>query len=216
MSKNEQMTRAVIDDAGRTAGPASLCQGVYGARGNLELIVPDAADGLWVHWFNSDLPSDPAASADVPPGTWSGGLRFATGRAYAAAVILQSPLGPDHLEVLSVTRNRELESWYWSPGPGFQRRGTVVSGTDAIAATIAQDGALDAAARVTGAWRRLVAGPEGYPERRWVDTGPTEAPPASRNAECVSTRNGGTLERVVREPDGVLVHLATRGARDIS
>lgn len=210
MSKNEQMPRIVLDAAGRTTGPGSLTQGVYGARGNLELVVADAADGLWVHWFNSDLTSDPVAAPDVPPGTWSAGLRFAKGRAYAAAAILQSPLGPDHLEVVALTREGEVESWYWSPGPGFQRRDELVLwGADAVAARIDDDGTLEVDARVDGGWQGFVATPEGYPARRWVARGAVDAPPTSLNAECVSTRDGGTRERVFRDESGRLLHEAS-------
>jgi hypothetical protein len=209
MSKNEQMLRLVIDDSGRTAGPASLAQGVYGSRGNLELVVADAVDGLWVHWFNSDLPADPETAPDVPPGTWSAGLRFAQGRAYAAAVILQSSLGPDHLEVVALTADGEVESWYWSAGPGFQlRTERVVWGAQGIAARIDAAGTLEVDARVDGGWQGFSATPDGYPARRWIARGAVEAPPASANTECLSTRNGGTRERVVRGPDGTLVHLA--------
>ncbi|MGO7984214.1 hypothetical protein ACC691_41005, partial [Rhizobium johnstonii] len=62
MSKNKQMlsNSIVVVGAERpTSGAVSLAQGVYGARGNLELVACDSTDGLWVFWFNSDLDSDP-------------------------------------------------------------------------------------------------------------------------------------------------------------
>ena len=57
MSKNKQMLSEKIIIVGSeraTAGPVGLAQGVYGARGNLELVACDAHDGLWVFWFNAD------------------------------------------------------------------------------------------------------------------------------------------------------------------
>ncbi len=110
-----------------TAGAVSLIQGVYGARGNLELVACDVEDGLWVFWFNADLDTDPPADSDVPPGSWSAGLAFAAGRRYRQAQILQSVLGPDHLELVALTADGVLESWYWSPAPGFQRRDPAVA-----------------------------------------------------------------------------------------
>ena len=130
MSKNKHMLSemiTVIDPEGRTRGAVSLVQGAYGRRGNLELVACDRTDGLWVFWFNADLPTDPCDTPDVPAGTWSRGLPFATGARYAQAAILQSTLGPDHLEVLALRADGTLESWYWSPGPGFQRRATDVA-----------------------------------------------------------------------------------------
>lgn len=207
-----------------TAGRASVVQGVYGSRGNLELVVPDAADGIWVFWFNADLPGDPGASADVPPGTWSAGLRFAEGARYREAVILQSTLGPDHLEVLAVTDGGALESWWWSPGPGFQRRSGVVA-EDVVRVAAEHEGgsvrvSIEAA---SGAVRHLVSAADPYPDRTWraaesgpglhdgsaaehllADEGITAVDPDSASS-APSDRDGGTLELTWRS-DGALVH----------
>ena len=130
MSKNKQMHSQNITIVGPdrlTSGAVSLTQGVYGPQGNLELLACDAADGLWVFWFNADRADDPLTTPDVPPGSWSAGLSFAAGTRYLDAQIVQSTLGPDHLEVDALTDTGSLESWYWSPGPGFQRRAGVVA-----------------------------------------------------------------------------------------
>lgn len=162
MSKNVQMDAITLGAARPTAGRPSVTQGRYGARGNLELLVPDAVDGLWVFWFNADLPGDPDAAGDVPTGTWSAGLHFAAGTRYLEAQVLQSPLPHGHLEVVALTADGVLEAWWWSAGPGFQRRvADLAAGiTDGVAA-------FDAA---------------------------------------ISTRDGGTLELVVRTRDGALCH----------
>jgi hypothetical protein len=230
MSKNKQMLSETITTVGRerpTTGPASLVQGVYGARGNLELLACDARDGLWVFWFNSDLASDPLETPDVPPGAWSGGLAFAQGARYRQAQILQSTLGPDHLEVLALREDGVLESWYWSPGPGFQRR------AGHIADAVRRFAAAHDAGRLTltlsgedGEWA-MASGAEGYPDRVWAaaDCGPglddgTESialliasgvseddiEPGSARASRTG-RRGGTTELTWRDRDGALRHL---------
>jgi len=140
MSKNDHMHAShgiAVGKDRQTRGPVSLTQGVYGARGNLELVACGAHTGLWVFWFNADLPSDPPAAPDVPAGSWSAGLQFAPGRRYVDAVIMQSTLGPDHLEVLALDAQGTLWSWYWSPGPGFQcRERPAATGVGLFAAAI--------------------------------------------------------------------------------
>jgi len=229
MSKNKHMhsgTPAHVGPSTRTSGPVSLVQGIYGARGNLELVACDAADGLWVFWFNADSDDDPLATPDVPPGRWSAGLSFASGQHYLEAQILQSTLGPDHLEVLALTADGALESWYWSPGPGFQRRERDVA--DRVRRFIAthQDGTLQVTVSdATGEVRHLVSPPRGYPSRTWLpaQSGPSldvDAAPAVLAAgipaedlapgtarAATSTRHGGTLELTWRDADGGIRHL---------
>lgn len=229
MSKNKHMlsrTPAVVGAHLETAGPVCLAQGVYGARGNLELVACDAADGLWVFWFNADLDTDPLATPEVPPGAWSAGLRFAEGHRYVDAQIVQSALGPDHLEVLALTPEGALHSWFWSAGPGFQRRVTDAAAGVARFALVHESGVL----RVTiedadGAVRHVTSPPRGYPSRGWfpAPTGPSlefDATPevvsagvpaasiVSGTARAVdSTRAGGTLELTWRDAGGGIRHL---------
>lgn len=229
MSKNKHMlsrSPSVVGPKTHTSGAVSLAQGVYGARGNLELVACDASDGLWVFWFNADLDTDPLATPDVPPGAWSAGLAFASGARYVDAQILQSALGPDHLEVLALTGAGVLESWFWSPGPGFQRRATDAAAGVVRFVAAHEDGAL----RVTvagggGTVRHVVSTPTGYPARDWhpaeagpsLDVDATEfvlaagvaieriAPGTARAA--TSTRNGGTSELTWRDAGGDIRHL---------
>lgn len=229
MSKNKHMhsgTSTQVGPATCTAGPVSLVQGVYGARGNLELVACDAVDGLWVFWLNADLDDDPPATPDVPPGHWSAGLSFASGRRYVDAQILQSTLGPDHLEVLALTAEGELETWYWSPGPGFQRRKVDVAGRVARFVATHEQGTL----RVTvshraGDVQHLVSTPREYPSRTWLpaESGPSLDVDAAQavvatgvSAEDIvpgtaraatSTRHGGTVELTWRDADGGIRHL---------
>jgi hypothetical protein len=206
------MTDSPVRDIGPerpTVGPPSLTQGVYGARGNLELVVADPIDGLWVYWFNADEADDPGDPV-VPRGDWSEGLRVAAGTRYTAGVLLQGELGPDHLELLALTAAGDVESWWWSPGPGFQRRpGTVVRGVALVART-RPGGMVEADVRgADGSWRRVASGPDGYPQRDWVSVGPVPgSEPDPDVATTVSTRRGGTLETVRRGPDGRLRHEA--------
>lgn len=231
MSKNKHMLSeqiAAVDPAQRTTGGATIAQGVYGARGNLELIACDQRDGLWVFWFNADCESDPPAAPDVPPGRWSSGLAFANGVRYRDAWIAQSPLGPDHLEALALRADGVLESWYWSPGPGFQRRTTPVAAGVAHFRAVHRDGSV--AIELTdeaGRTRHLLSTPNGYPARTWRETRAAFAPadpaadlalltaagvdPATVVTDTVrsaaSTRAGGTVELIWRDPAGRLHHL---------
>lgn len=208
-----------------TAGPASLAQGVYGARGNLELVACDTTNGLWVFWFNADGPDDPPNTPDVPPGHWSTGLSFAIGRRYVDAQIAQSTLGPDHLEVLALTEGGALESWYWSPGPGFQQRGRDAAASVSRFRMIHIDGILTVdVERTDGTTAVLSSGVTNYPERKWrVEAWPAivEDPVApemlrARGIRDVvdgtaraarSTRNGGATELTWRELGGSIRHL---------
>lgn len=229
MSKNKHMRSepAVVGGADiRSLGAPSLVQGVYGARGNLELVTCGRDDGLWVFWFNADLDTDPIATPDVPPGSWSAGLRFAGGTRYIDAQILQSVLGPDHLEVLALTADSVLESWYWSPGPGFQRRVTeAATGVAAFAAAHDHGTLRVTLADADGGVRHVVSPPRGYPSRTWVPAaaGPaleadaTESVAAAGIAvdsivpgtarRATSTRAGGTAELTWRDAGGGIRHL---------
>lgn len=230
MSKNKQMHSEMTEIVGAdraTAGPASIAQGVYGARGNLELLACDAVDGLWVFWFNADHDDDPLQTPEVPPGRWSAGLHFAAGARYVDAQIVQSPLGPNHLEVLALDAEGVLQSWYWSPEAAFTRRGTDAA-SDVARFRLGEpddEGALRATTLGgDGRIRGFASAPLPYPERSWH---PASAGPALDDERAVhrlgelgvlhrvvpgtalsadSTRHGGTVELVWREHDGLLRH----------
>lgn len=221
----------IVGPATRTTGAVDVVQGVYGSRGNLELIACDAVDGLWVFWFNADDEGDAAQSADVGPGAWSAGLHFAAGTRYTDARILQSAAGPDHLEVLARDAEGVLQSWYWSPGPGFQRRATDAA-TDVADVAVAHDEgtlALTVVGR-DGRPRHLVSSPQAYPSRIWLDA--PDGPPLASDAtdeivaagvagdrivpgtprRAPSTRRGGTTELTWRDVDGGIRHLGVPSA----
>ncbi|MGF2950065.1 hypothetical protein [Microbacterium alcoholitolerans] len=217
----------IVVGAGRpTSGPVSLTQGRYGARGNLELLACDSRDGLWVFWFNADEAEDPLQSPDVPAGCWSAGLAFASGRHFVDAQIVQSTLGPDHLEVVALTDAGTLESWYWSPGPGFQRRVRDVAASVRRFRLTHDGGVLHVSLELTGgSSASLVSGTDGYPDRMWrassqppvFDDGSAEralqgqgiTDVASGTARAAqSTRNGGTTELAWRDRSGRVRHLA--------
>lgn len=232
MSKNEHMRAAEQTPAHHldTRGAASITQGAYGDHGNLELIVADARDGLWVLWCNADpAGSAPVETADgeVAPGEWSRGMRFAEGTRWQAVEIVQSIAGPDHLEVLALDDDGTVWSWFWSPGPGFQRRqGVVTKGASAIALAH-EDGVLTATASLAGgAVRHLRADASEHPHRDWVEAGDgpglvheealaalaaagvareSVTPGTARRAR--STRFGGADELVWRDTHGTLRHL---------
>lgn len=231
MSKNKQMLSEFITTVGANrpiAGRVSLAQGVYGARGNLELVACDATDGLWVFWFNADGPDDPLDTPDVPPGHWSAGLAFASGSRYRDAQIVQSTSGPDHLEVLALTDAGVLESWYWSPGPGFVRRGTDAAASVRRFRLAHRDGILTAdVERHDGTTAVLTSGVEHYPQRIWeavdgvavVDDPSAEEMLRAHGIPDVvagtvraahSTRDGGTTELTWRDRRGRIRHLGIR------
>ncbi|GLI26490.1 hypothetical protein ARHIZOSPH14_07320 [Agromyces rhizosphaerae] len=212
----------------RTLGPVSLAQGVYGARGNLELLACDAHDGLWVFWCNADLPTDPPADGDVGPGQWSDGLHFAAGDRYTRAQIVQSVLGPDHLEVLALTAQGILQSWYWSPEHGFLRRPTDAADSVRTFALAHEHGVLRVTTETSsGELRHFRSEAAGYPERSWADA--SEGPGLDDDALAAlvaagvaaddveagtaraarSTRGGGTLELTWRDA-------ATGGIRHVA
>lgn len=232
MSKNKQMRSkraTAVGPSRRTAGAASLVQGVYGTHGNLEAVACDETDGLWVFWFNADEPGYPSPSPDVPPQTWSAGLAFAAGARYRDAQVLQSTLGPDHLEVLALDDEDVLQSWWWSPGSGFQRRSTDAATGATVFAAEHDDGTVRVTWRsADGTVHHLASTPDGYPVRRWqavtdgpglpaddtaarwqaINAGVDAASIAQGSARAAaSTRAGGTVELVWRDVDGSLRHL---------
>lgn len=124
------------------AGTPGLVQGVYGQRGNLELVVPDPEDGLWVFWFNAD------ASGRAPgarPGCWSGGLHFGKGCRFDGAAIVQSRRGADWLEVAAAGDGR-LRRYTWRPETGFTEEGAPLAAIGTPAAIEAADGRFHVAA----------------------------------------------------------------------
>lgn len=158
------LVHRVEGDVPPLAGTPGLVQGVYGRRGNLELVAPDPEDGLWVFWFNNDEPeSEPAPGAR--PGCWSAGLRFARGRRYEAAAIVQSRHGPDWLEV-AATAEGLLRRFTWRPETGFTEEGDSWPAVGPAAAVETSDWFLHVAAaqpgsgvaiRSTAGTERLVA-----------------------------------------------------------
>lgn len=232
MSKNNQMLSRepfLVGPDRPTAGAVSLTQGVYGARGNLELVACDRSDGLWVFWFNADLDTDPLETPDVPPGSWSAGLPFARGHRYLDSLILQSTLGPDHLEVLALAEDGVLESWYWSPGPGFQRRSTDATADVTRFGASHREGTLGVTVvDAAGAISHRVSPPDGYPSRAWLPAqdgpglpddattavvaagvAPGALEPGTARA-AASLRNGGTTELTWRDRSGGIMHLGIR------
>lgn len=156
----------------QAAGIPSLAQGAYGDRGNLELAYADPADGLWVCWFNGDAPTAERAADAVPPGAWSGGLRFATGHRYRAISLIQARRGPDFLEGVALAADA-LHRWTWSPGPGFERTDELPPAgvrLDRCAVSETDDGFVVVASGADAGlvWR---ASDDGYPRLRW--SGPT-------------------------------------------
>lgn len=231
MSKNKQMLSEKITTVGSNrpiAGRVSLAQGVYGTRGNLELVACDATDGLWVFWFNADGVDDPLETPDVPPGHWSAGLAFAAGSRYRDAQIVQSTVGPDHLEVLALTDAGVLESWFWSPGAGFRRRGTDAASSVCRFRLSHHDGILTAdIEREDGSTASLASDPALYPVRTWeiVDGVPVLDDPIADQMLSAhgirdvvegtaraahSTRDGGTTELTWRDRRGGIRHLGIR------
>lgn len=231
MSKNDHMRSEpqTVGALRTTVGAAATIQGVYGTHGNLELLACDERDGLWVFWFNSDAPGS-APSGGVQPGRWSEGLAFARGMRFVQAQILQSALGPDHLEVLALDARGTLQSWYWAPEAGFRRRATDVGQGVRRFAAEHDDGVLRVVVDADSISTR-VSDATGYPVRSWrqraatpweraslelgahahetlVRAGVDEreiTPGTARSAR--STRDGGTDELTWRGTDGVLRHV---------
>ena len=122
-------------------GAPGLTQGAYGERGNLELVVPDADDGLWVFWFNND---HSIGNLGAQPGGWSGGLRFACGTRYDGAAIVQSRHGPNWLEVVAVGVG-VARRYTWRPESGFSETGQPWHAVGTPSAIETDDGILHVA-----------------------------------------------------------------------
>ncbi|MFJ4439242.1 hypothetical protein [Streptomyces sp. NPDC088923] len=147
-------------------GGLAFAQGRYGLRGNLELLLCDEEDGLWVLWFNND-PEDTAPEAGgPPPGAWSGALRFGTGRRYDEVQVVQSAHGPHHLEVLARS-GAHTHRLRWNPETAFTteeppptgrvRAASLTENPDATlwTAVLADDGSPRLFRADTGAYPRL-------------------------------------------------------------
>ncbi|MFG3101397.1 hypothetical protein ACGFZL_12870 [Streptomyces sp. NPDC048182] len=163
-------------------GGLGLAQGRYGARGNLELVLCDERDGLWVLWHNTDPEGAATPEGAPPPGEWSGALRFAAGRRYDDVRVLQSRNGPDHLEVLARS-GTDPHRLRWSPEAAFTpedpppgRLGPHPTLTETA------DGALwTALAPADGEpVRPHRADPAGYPRLTWSPAGPPVPPQPPR------------------------------------
>jgi hypothetical protein len=92
-------------------GNPSMVQGLFGSRGNFELVVPLEAGGLAHYWRNNDQPGLP----------WNGPTVFgqSAGRADAVA-LLQSTFGdPGNLEVVTRYGTR-LALWWRESGPPWR------------------------------------------------------------------------------------------------
>jgi hypothetical protein len=180
-------------------GSPGLVQGRYGARGNLELVVPDPHDGLWVFWHNND-PEAPGTepAPGPPPGCWSGGLHFAGGHRYTSATIIQSIHGPDHLELLAGT-GTAVHRLRWSPEQAFTHEGTLPvhsAGTPALAES--EDGTLHAAALLpNGGVARLIALPRAYPKLAYEVTAVYCAPSSAVVSAAIAVDGAFSAEPAV-------------------
>ncbi|MFB8419662.1 hypothetical protein ACFC63_29570 [Streptomyces albidoflavus] len=160
-------------------GGIGLAQGRYGARGNLELVLCDEDEGLWVLWHNTDPESTPTPDGAPPPGEWSGGLHFAAGRRYDEVRVLQSRNGPDHLELLAGS-GRTAHRLRWSPEAAFTAEASPEGRPlPCVALAETDDGALWTVlspASGTGPAELYRADPARHPELDWSPAGPLDAP----------------------------------------
>ncbi|MGW7276125.1 hypothetical protein ACWGH5_37135 [Streptomyces sp. NPDC054864] len=180
-------------------GSPGLVQGRYGARGNLELVVPDPHDGLWVFWHNNDPEGPDAGPAPgPPPGCWSGGLHFAGGRRYTSAAVIQSTHGPDHLELLAGT-GAAVHRLRWSPEQAFTHEGTLpVRPAGAPALAEGADGTLHAAVPLPGGGvARLTALPDVYPKLAWKVTAMHRLPPSAVVSAAIAADGAFSAEPAV-------------------
>ena len=136
--------RRLTAPIGAAAGVPAITQGSYGAVGNLELVVPDPADGAWVYWRNSD-------PADVRPGAvaggWSAGLRILAGRRGTAVAVLETVHGSRTLEVVAVA-DGGLVRTVWQPDRGFGEQQSIAPSASGVP-LIEQDRVAPHALRVT-------------------------------------------------------------------
>lgn len=188
-------------------GTPAVTQGRYGDVGNLELVVPDEKDGLWVYWRNND-------AHDVRPGAlageWSAGLHFAAGRQYDAVAVLQATHGPDFLEVLARSGS-DVYRTYWSPGDGFTDAQWAFTADGDLALHEADDGAFVA---FGGDGSAYTGDTSRYPDVEWrrCEDIAAPSPPASLEAlgpadaatACVSTIDGGRIDVVLRRGSTLL------------
>lgn len=137
--------------------------------GNLELMTPDRSTGLWVFWGNTD----PAPTRAGPPsGAWSGGLRVATGRRWAAVCLVQSRRGPDFLEAVAADAGM-VQRLYWSPGAGFRLAEVLrrdASGAPGLAEQRGSATVLHALIPVGDVAVHVIADPSRYPRLRWRES----------------------------------------------
>jgi hypothetical protein len=91
------------------SGNPALIQGIFGGRGNLEVVTPLTAGGLAHYWRNNDQPGLP----------WSGPTAFGQSAGQVDAVaLIQSNFGdPGNLEVVARIGNRLAHFWRDSGPP---------------------------------------------------------------------------------------------------
>ncbi|MGC5395232.1 hypothetical protein ACPXCP_05700 [Streptomyces sp. DT20] len=149
-------------------GGLGLTQGRYGARGNLELMLCDERDGLWVLWFNCDPETAAPDPGGPPPGEWSGGLRFATGHRYDEVTVVQSGHGPHHLEIVARS-GATPHRLRWSPEAAFTVEAPPPGGAaSSVAEAEGPDGVLWVGALgVDGVPRLFRADTTAYPRLTW-------------------------------------------------
>ncbi|MER5950377.1 hypothetical protein ABT127_30475 [Streptomyces sp. NPDC001904] len=145
-------------------------------RGNLELVLCDEQDGLWVHWFNSDPQGTAPEPGGPPPGEWSGGLRFATGRRYDEVGVVQSRHGPHHLELVARSGDAS-HRLRWSPEAAFTTEPPPPSGpARGVVAAETTNGVLwTGVLGTSGEPRVLRADTSDYPHLTWSDDTPAHA-----------------------------------------
>lgn len=95
-------------------GNPALIQGRFGAKGNFELLTPEAAGGVFHAWRNND-------NAFMP---WSGAIPFGQGLGPVSGVtMIQSNYGsPGNLEVVCNAAG-QLQFFWRDSGPAFQWNG---------------------------------------------------------------------------------------------
>jgi hypothetical protein len=88
--------------ASGASGNPALIQGLYGGRGNFELVVPQATGGIAHYWRNNDDPGLP----------WSGPTVFGEPGGVEAVALLGSNFGaPGNLEVVARVGDRLAHFW---------------------------------------------------------------------------------------------------------
>ncbi|MFE2374696.1 hypothetical protein [Streptomyces sp. NPDC059398] len=203
---------AVPSPALRTAPPPAsrggiaLAQGRYGVRGNLELLLCDEADGLWVLWFNSDPQGTEPEPGGPPPGEWSGALRFGAGRRYDSVEVVQSRHGSHHLEVLARSGSTPCRL-RWSPEAAFtDEEPPPVGPARSVTAAETPDGTPWTGAVGEGGGARLLhADTTAYPRLAWSEAPLTalQLPESQWSAVLLVPLPGGARPGVaLLGPDG--------------